>query len=71
MDNQRKEYYEKLKANKKNLEDKQNLDIVEKCALNEINRRLTTLDSEKFFKDVANNNGRTSKRSDLEKFFAK
>lgn len=71
MNNQRKEYYEKLKANKKRLEDKQNLEVVERCALNEINRRLTELNSESFFEDVTNNNGRTSKKNDLENFIAK
>lgn len=71
MNKQREEYYEELKANKNRLESNPNLDVVGRCALNEINERLTILNCDKFFEDAANNNGRLSKKSDIEKFLAK
>ncbi|MFR1908622.1 MAG: hypothetical protein ACLS28_24100 [Clostridium neonatale] len=71
MDKQREEYYERLKSSKKRLESKENLEIAEKCALNEINRRLTEVDSEKYFEGVAKNNGRASNKSDFDRFIVK
>ena len=68
---QKEEYYEKLKANKKRLEDKELLDIAEECALNAINRELSNLDSEKFFEEVANNNGHIPKEDGFSRFIAK
>lgn len=71
MDKIKEAYYEKLKANKQRLEDKENLDVAEKCALTKLNSVIAELDAEKFFEDIANNNGRVSNKSDLDKFFAK
>lgn len=71
MDKIKEAYYEKLKANKQKLESKENLEVTEKCALTKLDRIIAELDCEKFFEDVANNNGRASKKSDLDSFFAK